>query len=716
MADTVASQTDGHPTMNGSNGNLDYSSPKPLRILIAGAGIGGLFAALALRQEGHDITIFERSSLAREVGAAIHLAPNANGLLRRLGLYAENFGANTLDWLTEYDSACNVRMKLPAKHMNVIWQHPWHLAHRIQVHETLKKAAISPDRKGKPAELRTGCQVKDVDVAAGKIVLESGEVFEGDVIVGADGVHSATRKQISTEIKPFASEQSAFRFLMPKEKALEVPGLAKYIKEDGELIMWHGTRRRVVMYPTSNNTQLNFVCMHPADESGASAQNADWDQGASLDTLLKVYEGFDPVVIGLLGKADPKDIKVWSLLDMEELPIWNKDRLVLIGDAAHPFLPHQGQGAGVAMEDGAALACVLPRGTAREDIPERLALWDKIRHERATRIQHVSRMLGMDRKDEDFDMRHFTNYNFGHDEFDNAAQRFREYQWAKNPQMYWRMPVPFGPMPGPRQDHFGRPRNGEDSTFITTSIKFKTSKTAIQNLFPPGRSGYSFSTPGTLAYASFSQTTLNGMEWLGGKGYNHLGLYVHGAQYTKPDGTVVSGTYMPILFENLADPIVSGREELGMPKMYSSIDVEHSADSVKITAGWQGTQWGTFTASGLSATSAPEASTSGSVSGEADAGILVHRYIPSVGREAKGKAEADYACFVPFEEDNPKPKPESVRTSSSAEFKLEAGDWKSLPTLHHVIARLAELPVFEIVGAKVTEGKGVPDVSNARPV
>ena len=716
MADTAPPQTNRHPSTNGTNGTSQDPAPAPLRILIAGAGIGGLFAALALRHEGHHITIFERSSLAREVGAAIHLAPNSNGLLRRLGLFAENFGANTLDWLTEYDSACNVRMKLPAKKMNVIWQHPWHLAHRVQVHEELKRACVSEEGKGRPVELRTGCQVKDVDVAAGRLVLESGEVVKGDVIVGADGVHSATRKQISTEIRPFASEQSAFRFLMPKGRALEVPGIAQYLKEDGELIMWHGVKRRVVMYPTSNNTQLNFVCMHPAEESGASVQNADWDQGASLDTLLKVYEGFDPAVIGLLGQADPKSIKVWSLLDMDELPVWNKDRLVLIGDAAHPFLPHQGQGAGVAMEDGAALACVLPLGTPREEIPERLALYDKIRHERASRIQEVSRILGSDRKEDGFDMRHFTNYNFGHDEFDNAAQRFREYQWAKNPQIYWRMPLPFGPMPGPRQDHLGQPRNGENSTFKTTSIKFKTSRTALQNLFPPGRSGYSFQSPGTLAYASFSQTTLDGMEWLGGKGYNHLGLYIHGTQYTKPYGKVVSGTYMPILFENLADPIVSGREELGMPKLYSTIDVERADDSVKITTGWQGTRWGTFTLSGLSSVSTPDANASGSVSGEADAGIIVHRYMPSVGRDSKGKAEANYTCFVPFEEDSPKPRPESVRTAASAEFKLEAGNWKSLPTLHHVISRLAELPVYEVVGAKVVEGRGVPDVSNAKPV
>lgn len=464
------------------------------------------------------------------------------------------------------------------------------------------------------------------------------------------------------------------------------------------------------MYPTSNNQLLNFVCIHPDTESNASD---DWQQEASLERLLQVYQTFEPAVVALLSKADPKTLKVWTLLDMDEIPVWSKNRLALIGDAAHPFLPHQGQGGGQAIEDAAALSVVLPLGTPREEIAERLRLYDTIRHGRATKIQEFSRLIGSDDlKGKNLDMFGFTVFNYGHDEFDNSAQKFREFQWAKIPNKYWRMPIGFGPMPGPRQDHYGHPRSAEHSTFTTASIKFKTSRTVLQNLFPPGRSEYSFKSPGTVAYASFSQTTLNNMDWLGGGGYNHIGLYIHGVQYKKSDGTTVTGTYMPILFENLADPIISGREELGMPKVYSAIDVFRRKESYNIKTSWQGANWGSFSLSGLKpidpASEAPAES--------GDEGILVHRYIPSTGKDQKGIAEADYAVIDRFDAANPKPTVEKVWKAERAEFEIQGRGWEELPTLQHIVGRLAEVPVYEILEGRVVEGRGVGDVRGARAV
>ena len=109
------------------------------------------------------------------------------------------------------------------------------------------------------------------------------------------------------------------------------------------------------------------------------------------------------------------------------------------------------------------------------------------------------------------------------------------------------MPVAFGPMPGPRQTTSGVQRESTESTFTTASIKFKTSRTLLQNLFPHNSTSYRFKSPGTVAYASFSQTTLNKMEWLGGSGYKHLGLYIHGVEYVKKDGMAISGTCKPFI-------------------------------------------------------------------------------------------------------------------------------------------------------------------------
>lgn len=308
----------------------------------------------------------------------------------------------------------------------------------------------------------------------------------------------------------------------------------------------------------------------------------------------------------------------------------------------------------------------------------------------------------------------FTNFNFGHDEWDNSTQRLREWTWNQIPNPYWRMPIAFGPMPGPRQTHLGVSRDGTKSKFTTASIKFKTSRTVLQNLFPPGRKGWRFTSPDTIAYASFSQTTLNNMEWLGGSGYKHIGLYIHGVEYVKDDGSVIKGTYLPILFESLTDPIVSGREELGMPKLYTSVDVYRRSSSYRIRTGWEGALWGNFLLEDL--VEVDPSTTTGALSGEADAGILAYKYLPKSGRANKNIPAEEYAIFDPFSKAVPTPRPQRVYTTNKASIQIDALEWQQLPTLYHVISRLAEVPVFEIVGAKLVEGKGVPDVSGAAPI
>lgn len=379
------------------------------------------------------------------------------------------------------------------------------------------------------------------------------------------------------------------------------------------------------------------------------------------------------------------------------------------------YLPSdQGQGAGVAVEDAASLAVVLPLGTRVEEIPERLKLYESIRYERAHKIQNFSRIMGRDIKpgESKFNMMEFTDYNFGHDEWDNSTQAFRKHYWAKNPNLYWRMPISFGPMPGPRQTFEGTARTAAHSTFCTASIKFKTSATLLKNLFPSP--SFRFASPATVAYASFSQTTLNKMEWLGGSGYRHLGLYIHGVQYTKKSGDVLNGTFMPLLFESLADPIVSGREELGMPKLYCALDVFKRSNQYRLGASWQGATFGSFTWEGLEEVDPGE--DKGTIGGSDDDGILVYRYIPSVGN--RGRADIEHAVFVPHAEESKvvPSKVKSVKKATKATIKLDGLDWEALPTLHHVAGRLAEIPIYDVVGAKVVEGEGVPDVSTARRI
>jgi 2-polyprenyl-6-methoxyphenol hydroxylase-like FAD-dependent oxidoreductase len=615
--------------------------------------------------------------------------------------------------LAEHNDKGETMRTMDLEESSKMWQHPWQLVRRIRLHETLKNFVTTEKGPGKPAVLHTSSRVVEVDPATATIVLENGSKIQADLVLGADGIYSKTRTIVSGHpSKLFPSGKAAFRFLIPRKEAEADPITAPLVAKSNELALWYGSDRRVVMYPCNDNFLLNFVCIHPEAESHGSGD--EWNKQASLDQLLKVYQDFDPAVVKLVGKADPQSLKVWKLLDMEILPTWIKERLALLGDAAHPFLPHQGQGGGVAIEDAATLSVLLARGTSPDDIPERLELYEKIRYKRANAIQEFSRQAGRDWVDgkAQIDMMAYTIYNFGHDEIDNSTNAFKKWKQAKRPDMYWRMPIAFGPAPGPRQDVFGRPRVSNHQTFTTASIKFKTSGTFLSSLFPT--ESFTFKSLGTVAYASFSVTTLGKMSWLGGGGYNHFGLYIHGVQYKKRDGSTIDGTYMPLLFESLADPIVSGRDELGMPKIYCAIDIHRREKSYRMQASWQNAKFADFNLENLQVVD-PK-SEQGTIGGESDYGILVYKYNPAVGE--RGKADCEYPVVVPHAEEA-KVVPshvQSVARSQKASVKFDAMDWEALPTMHHVVSTLAEIPIYEVVGAKVVEGLGVPDVSSARRI
>ncbi|KAK1705489.1 hypothetical protein BDP67DRAFT_623120 [Colletotrichum lupini] len=696
-----------------------HEYPRPLKIAIVGAGIGGLSTAIALRRQGHQVDLYEQSRLANETGAAVHLAPNSNGLLRRWGIYAETFGANPSHHFKERDLNNQGGFDVDITKSQGQWQHPWQLVHRAYLHNEIRNVATAEDGGvTTPAKLHVASKVVGADPEKGELSLEDGTTVQADVILGADGIYSKVRKFVTgTDYKLFRSGKAAFRFLIPRAAALEDPVTAPLVDRENSLGIWFGTDRRIVIYPCNNNQLLNFVCIHPDTESQANASD-EWNKKGSIEQLLKVYKDFDPAVLQLIKKVNPDEVNVWQLLDMEAMPTWVNGKLALLGDAAHPFTPHQGQGAGQAMEDGAALAVVLPKGTSPDEVPERLRLYEKIRMERAHKIQEFSRQAGKDRipgQPPAIKMMNYTNYNFGHDEHDHATKIFNKYLWSKKQDMYWRMPIGFGPFPGPRQDFFGRRQPSElERTFKTMSVKFLTSRTLLETILPTD--SFRFKEPGTVCAASLSVTQLNNMSWLGGGGYNHLGLYIHGIEYVKRDSTAISGTHLSVLFESLTDPIVSGREELGMPKLFCDIDLEHHATAARVRASWRGA---TFADISLKNLRRDEPETEhGTIGGEADYGILTYRYIPSVGQP--GKADAEYACVVPHEEEA-KDVPATVHAVSRASaadvsVKMDGLDWEKLPTLHHVAKFLAEMPIYEVVGAKVVEGTGVPNVSAARRI
>jgi acetoacetate decarboxylase len=282
-------------------------------------------------------------------------------------------------------------------------------------------------------------------------------------------------------------------------------------------------------------------------------------------------------------------------------------------------------------------------------------------------------------------------------------------------------------MTSPRQDHYGRMIPHEKSEYTTHTIRFKTSRTYLQTLFPSPAFG--FVSPATYAEATFQNTTLDKMGWLGGKGYNFFGLWIHGVQYTKKDGKKLFGSYLPVLFESLHDPITTGREELGMPKLWCEIDVYRRPRSSSIKCSWRGAtfaecEWEDVVEETATGTNGTEKGSNGEAAAvenlppwkqtPPDDGLFIYRYVPAVG--APGTADAEYAVFVDKNSRSCPDVKKRTLKARSAKINMNGRDWDSLPTLHHVAAGLAEVPVYEILEAKIVEGEGVEDLNQARRI
>jgi salicylate hydroxylase len=349
-----------------------------LRVAVVGGGIGGLTLAIALRRMGVEVEVFEQAPELGEIGAAVALSANATRLLQRLGVYHQlsvKAAEPTELQFRRWDSG------------ELIWSHPVGQWYRERcggpyygIHrQDLQRALI--DGVG-PGVIRLGHKFVDVEEGpdGARLTFEGGETAFAHVVVGADGVHSPLRWRLTGgEARAVFSRDVGFRGMIPVERLPSLP-------DPGAIQFWVGPGGHLLHYAIEDGKIVNYLAVRDREEW----TEPTWRAPAELPEAVAAFEGWHPAVAEMVGAEGEVDPAWWALHDYEPLRRWTAGRVVLIGDAAHAMLPHQGQGANQSIEDAVALAHLLTKARS-DDFRQALHRYEALRKRRTRRVQRYSR-------------------------------------------------------------------------------------------------------------------------------------------------------------------------------------------------------------------------------------------------------------------------------------------------------------------------------------
>ncbi|KAA6406432.1 MAG: salicylate hydroxylase [Lasallia pustulata] len=362
-----------------------------MEIIIVGAGIAGLSAGIGLRRAGHKVTILEQSSLLHETGAAITITPNASRVLRAWDFDVESSRMVAISTGSLLNGA-TMEVLVPVYFGNIeeTYGAPLYSVHRVDLHNQLRRLATQQDRPGCPVDIQVQAKIVDYDAADGKAILEDGKTLQADLVIAADGVHSTAVGVVlgDKQIQASNTGWSCMRWLVPTKELLSDPETSTLVKDSVQrYFMGAPGAGALVWYPCRNNEVQNFLYLSQSFDDSHATEDFRATVEASVP-MGYAEKDFGPALQAVIRKA--RDVKFWKLVAREPIPSWHKDRLVVIGDAAHPMLTFQAQGGGQAIEDGAALGVLLDQLYDKGTLEARLGLFEQTRRNRASAVQILS--------------------------------------------------------------------------------------------------------------------------------------------------------------------------------------------------------------------------------------------------------------------------------------------------------------------------------------
>ncbi|MFJ1654542.1 NAD(P)/FAD-dependent oxidoreductase [Streptomyces sp. NPDC088337] len=347
---------------------MQSSDLKNLKIAIVGAGYGGAAAAKALSLLGAEVDVYEQANQIREVGAGIGLRPVTMNRFRQWGIF------DAIAKVTSPSEYFEILTATGDPIMKETWpadgeQTHTHLIHRGDFIDAL--LGVLPE-----GMVHLGHKLESIEDKGDSSVLTfaGGKTVEADLVVGADGIKSVVRGQLFGEKGPVFSGEHAYRAVIPVDAA---HGMVV----DDNLRMYIGKGTKIYLLPLRHRGQVSF-------DITALCPDGTWNPQVTKDDMLKTVEGFDERLVSITRDLDMNTVNIRAVYDIDPVDTWHSDSVVLVGDAAHSMLHHQGQGANSAIEDGGALADALRQA---DSVTEALALYQATRKPVTDELQRISR-------------------------------------------------------------------------------------------------------------------------------------------------------------------------------------------------------------------------------------------------------------------------------------------------------------------------------------